>query len=407
VKQKVFCVGLPKTGTSSLTMALKELGYTVRHWPDINRVVDTAEKMDALTDGTVISHMEVLDRLWPDARFILTVRDEEEWIKSCRWHYTEHIHLKDLSPVQKWSRRVVWGVEDYDEQIFRSVSRAHTPHVLEYFKNRPDKLLIMNICAGDGYEKLCPFLGLPVLNKRFPYRNRGKVTLKANSKIAVFTSIIPHDYVTLKPPIYINTEVDYWVISDEQFGLFPWDDFLVTRTSKSPLREIQDYRVLLHKWFPEYDYVIWVDGEVCLKVDPVYLVEMLKTSGTGIMFIEHPWRDCIYEEAQVYKGFKAVDYDTIDAQTDHYRAEGYPEHNGLITVNFFIKDNKDPDVSRLMERWHKETENGCCRTQVSFNYSSWAEKVPYATVPWDVLGTGSHVDLWQNNSIYQRKGYQR
>jgi hypothetical protein len=44
----------------------------------------------------------------------------------------------------------------------------HYKNVLEYFKNRPDDLLIIDICAGQGWEKLCPFLDKPLPQYPFP-----------------------------------------------------------------------------------------------------------------------------------------------------------------------------------------------------------------------------------------------
>jgi hypothetical protein len=41
-----------------------------------------------------------------------------------------------------------------------------------YFAKRPGDLLVINIPAGDGWEKLCPFLGVPVPDLPFPFKNR-------------------------------------------------------------------------------------------------------------------------------------------------------------------------------------------------------------------------------------------
>jgi hypothetical protein len=40
--------------------------------------------------------------------------------------------------------------------------------VLEVLADEPN-LLRMNVCAGEGYEKLCPFLGIAVPNEAFPW----------------------------------------------------------------------------------------------------------------------------------------------------------------------------------------------------------------------------------------------
>jgi len=45
----------------------------------------------------------------------------------------------------------------------------HENTVKQYFAGQPDKLLVLDIIKGEGYDKLCPFLGLDVLDKPFPH----------------------------------------------------------------------------------------------------------------------------------------------------------------------------------------------------------------------------------------------
>ena len=64
------------------------------------------------------------------------------------------------------------GQPDKDEFIGK-VTR-HNEAVKEYFKDRPDDLLVLDVCAGDGWEKLCPFLEKAVPDKPFPHKGKGK-----------------------------------------------------------------------------------------------------------------------------------------------------------------------------------------------------------------------------------------
>ena len=174
MRDKVFCLGLPKTGTTSMASALLRLDYKVHHSPNVDIVQSASYGVDALTGGTVVPYMEALDLLWPDAKFILLIRDEKDWIDSCRRHYTQRFLVSGLSEIQKRNRREIWGIEDYDEKTFLRVSRDHILNVLHYFRDRSDKLLIINICAGEGYDKLCPFLELPIREGPFPHSNKHK-----------------------------------------------------------------------------------------------------------------------------------------------------------------------------------------------------------------------------------------
>ena len=43
--------------------------------------------------------------------------------------------------------------------------------IKEYFRNRPNDLLVMNICNGEGWKVLCPFLDKSIPDVQFPKKN--------------------------------------------------------------------------------------------------------------------------------------------------------------------------------------------------------------------------------------------
>jgi Sulfotransferase domain len=98
---KVFGVGLSRTGTRSLTTALRVLGFDTAHYPVDQATLDTLVRGDArfplldsrdgITDITVAPYYEDLDRAFPKSRFVLTVRDEESWLRSCRFHWARPV----------------------------------------------------------------------------------------------------------------------------------------------------------------------------------------------------------------------------------------------------------------------------------------------------------------------------
>ena len=171
MKSKIFVLGLTHTGKNSLDAVLRGFGYTCKHYPNPKHVLEEAEKYDVLSDIPVILFMEELDKLYPDAKFILTVREIESWLDSTRIHFKTKPHISEL---QKWTRQQIYGTATYDREIFRKAYRAHKARVLKYFADRPDKLLVFNICGGEGYEILCPFIGEPILKGTFPHANGGR-----------------------------------------------------------------------------------------------------------------------------------------------------------------------------------------------------------------------------------------
>ena len=187
---KVFCIGDVKTGTSSLHKALNILGYrTVRifKWGEIfNRKFDIyleyLEELrlqqwkpyinkikkfnyDAYVDFPM-GHDDVykaVDKTFPDSKFILTVRDSKSFAKSFENYF-------------KGSPWEIKKPRDLEKRV--KEFKNHNKEVIEYFKNQPSKLLILNILKNEGWEELCKFLNKPIPTKPFPHKNIGKYKRK-------------------------------------------------------------------------------------------------------------------------------------------------------------------------------------------------------------------------------------
>lgn len=165
---KVFGIGFGRTGTTSLTRALTMLGLSAKHYPSPKVNFD---HFDALTDITVTARWRELDQQYPGAKFILTVREMEAWLDSCRRFFP----LKKIRPWWAYVARYrCYRTIIFQEKMYRAAAIRHEAEVRKYFAGRPDDLLIMDVCAGDGWDKLCPFLSLPVPDQPFPHDNVGR-----------------------------------------------------------------------------------------------------------------------------------------------------------------------------------------------------------------------------------------
>ncbi|MBE7436825.1 MAG: hypothetical protein HS115_00100 [Spirochaetales bacterium] len=186
--QKVFGIGLGRTGTKSLSLALDVLGIIVIHYPISETIYQEMtsgnfqfsilQEFDGITDITVAAFFRELDELYPGSKFVLTVREEAGWLKSMEEHWSNKpIHDHEGGPsetqmkIRRFLRATVYGIYTYSRQRLRNVHRQHEKDVREYFKDK-DNLLIMDITRGDGWDRLCPFLGLPVIDAPFPYVNK-------------------------------------------------------------------------------------------------------------------------------------------------------------------------------------------------------------------------------------------
>ena len=184
-EQKVFGLGLSKTGTSSLTEALNLLGIPSVHYPHDERTLEELraglyrlsilERFQGATDISVAPFYAQLDRAFPGSRFVLTVREKEAWLRSCEVHWRLLMqwweNFPDFKRFHEFASACTYGVVEFDRERFSSVYDTHAANVREYFRERPGDLLVMDICGGEGWERLCPFLGLDAPHTPFPHAN--------------------------------------------------------------------------------------------------------------------------------------------------------------------------------------------------------------------------------------------
>ncbi|CAK8692591.1 uncharacterized protein LOC143462484 [Clavelina lepadiformis] len=196
---KVICAGYPKTGTKSLTKALFKLGY--------NNVHDYLEHIDFYMDeyekyfekGHPISHVldkydelnvdctvdmppsflfEEFHQRWPDAKIILTIRDEDAWYKSIKkmndivfnWYHWMTYFSKNALRFETFMRKLyqyMLGSGLESPWLWKMHYRRHNAYVAKVIP--PENLLVFDV--SNGWEPLCKFLGKKIPDEPFPFEN--------------------------------------------------------------------------------------------------------------------------------------------------------------------------------------------------------------------------------------------
>jgi len=181
-RTRVFGIGWSKTGTTSLTEALRILGLFSWHWapwvigykhirsqPSEFRIdLPAVAEYAAVADLPICALYRELDKAFPGSLFILTTRPLETWLASAtadiencmRW-------LGHIDAVDRWA----YGTEVVDREAFQKRYLQHQERVLEYFSGRSD-FLTLDVAEGNAWERLCAFLELPVPDVAFPHLNR-------------------------------------------------------------------------------------------------------------------------------------------------------------------------------------------------------------------------------------------
>ncbi len=181
MRPRIFGLGLSKTGTHSLNSALTMLGYPSIHYPDpalmlARRFDEALAGYRAATDISVAAFYKELDAYYPGSKFILTLRgDIDGWLESVGDHRKRRDGgAEDPECPKAAVRRMVYGASTFDPVRFSHAYHRHAALVRGYFSGRPGTLLEMDITGGDGWWKLCHFLGEAVPAEPFPNLNKRK-----------------------------------------------------------------------------------------------------------------------------------------------------------------------------------------------------------------------------------------
>lgn len=177
---KLFIIGLPRTGTTSISVALLDYGFNVAHTAFTKQAFHLA---DVVADAPCFSDYQQLDGLFPGSKFVYLERDPHKWLPSIHMLLTKmqsKIHLKtgSFSPVLKRSFHAIFG--DLDEADAFSEARlqhcyaTHQAQVFDYFKGRDD-FLKLDVSQENGLGLLLDFLKITHASPlNFPHVNKGK-----------------------------------------------------------------------------------------------------------------------------------------------------------------------------------------------------------------------------------------
>ena len=178
---KVFGIGLSRTGTTSLNEALNILGIKSLHFPSfvgplsycgILKINAEHFDYDGLTDTPVAYSYKKLDKKFPGSKIIFTERDIDSWLTSCEKYKAFRPENQNPVALDLLHKKLYWTTI-FDEKLFRKAYEKHKADVSNYFRNREDDLLRINITKGERWERLCIFLDKEIpQDTPFPHSNK-------------------------------------------------------------------------------------------------------------------------------------------------------------------------------------------------------------------------------------------
>lgn len=187
---KLFIIGLPRTGTTSISIALLDQNFKVAHTAYTKQAFKLA---DVISDAPCFSDYQELDMLFPESKFVYLDRAIESWIPSIQMLLKKmHTNLAPqtgiFNPVLKRSFNQAFDLyiqadssntlklnEDaFNTEHLSACYHKHKTEIMEYFKHRDD-LLTINLSQQDSLSQLLNFLNISHNgDQEFPHINIGK-----------------------------------------------------------------------------------------------------------------------------------------------------------------------------------------------------------------------------------------
>jgi tetratricopeptide (TPR) repeat protein len=204
-RRKIFCIGANKTGTTTMLKVFEDLGLIagdqaqaemlVFDWArqDFRRLIRYCQSAEAFQDApfSFSGTFQAMDEAFPGSKFILTVRNNaDEWYESLVRFHTNGVgkgRVPTADDLRQANYRypgflldvfkLRYGEDEaklYDREMYMQWYESHCSKVINYFKNRPDDLLVLNVGEHDAMERLLLFLGYPYSGQKMPHLNASK-----------------------------------------------------------------------------------------------------------------------------------------------------------------------------------------------------------------------------------------
>jgi len=226
-------------------------------------------------------------------------------------------------------------------------------------------------------------------------------------KKVIYTTIIGK-YDILEEPSFIPKGYDFICFTDQKINKpnSIWKIRQVLPLYKDNTRTARKYKILPHRFLPEYDISIWTDGNELVVGDINKLQEKyLKDKNMAIYNHMSCWdkRDCVYEEAKAIFNLGNQnnnwkdDPSIITKQMERYVNEQYPPNNGLIVSGVMFRKHNKKDVINCMETWWTELKYGSRRDQLSFNYAAWKCNTQFNWINQDIRDDGYVLEVKHNH----------
>ncbi len=194
-----------------------------------------------------------------------------------------------------------------------------------------------------------------------------------NCKVVIYTCIWGN-YDDILEPIFVNPNIEYRIITDRVLSANSiWKKQSLPQniifSKMSPIEINRFCKMNPHLLFPDFDYSIYIDGNIRVVTDLMPLIADMGDSHLGI----HRYQtDCIYNMKSAIIAGKRAKRKSVESHIKKYKKEGFPKNFGAFECNVIVRKHNEIDCIKIMSDWWDEfLKTPSKRDQISLPYVLW------------------------------------
>lgn len=251
------------------------------------------------------------------------------------------------------------------EELLNSDYKLNEKKTLSYILRK----IFRYIVSGYIFQLRTNKIKMNLMNEFIPSNNKHK------KSVVVYTACYGK-YDSIKNPIYINPEYDYYIFTDQElpegsiwkkYIIKDYETDMADNIVKSRLSKLKP-----HLFFSEYEYSVYIDSNIRITCGIDEIIDKMIDENKCIAMHNHQVRDCIYDEAKAIFASGKAKFTDIRKQVNHYKKDGFPEKYGLFENNIIIRKHNKRECILVMDKWWEEfCRFETRRDQLSFMYALW------------------------------------
>jgi len=169
---KIFIIGLPRTATTSVCLAMLGLGFKTAH----NAYTENAfSEAQVIADTPIFCDYQQLDKHFPNSKFIYLTREAPSWLPSIKQllqRMIVNLQRSDggFNPHLKRCYNDVFSPLTVDniaqDDFLLECYQRHQQGIFTYFQNRASDLLTIDVSDTTSYQQLLTFLNIALEQSR-------------------------------------------------------------------------------------------------------------------------------------------------------------------------------------------------------------------------------------------------